>query len=125
MYEFTDKREVLSVFALLLYYADYEKEIRESVSSFFTSQGYLVTSFPDGDSLLNAFRRQPADLAILDIMMPGTDGIGILTKLRSFSTVPVILLTAKDTDSDYLAGIAMGSDDYLTKPFNPMILAAK
>lgn len=108
-----------------IYYADDEQDIRESVSAFLRAQGHEVTAYDNGDSLLAAFRERPADLVILDIMMPGTDGIGILTKIREFSTVPVILLTAKDTDSDYLAGISMGSDDYLTKPFNPMILAAK
>ena len=62
---------------------------------------------------------------LLDIMMPGTDGIGVLTALRSTSTVPVILLTAKDTDSDYYTGLSLGSDDYITQPFKPMILSAK
>lgn len=69
--------------------------------------------------------RPPCDLVLLDIMMPGTDGIGVLTAIRAISTVPVILLTARDTDSDYYNGLCLGSDDYITKPFKPMILSAK
>ena len=57
--------------------------------------------------------------------MPGTDGIGILTALRSISKVPVIMLTAKDSDSDYYSGLSLGSDDYIAKPFKPLILSAK
>lgn len=109
----------------VIYYADDEKEIRDIVSAFLKSDGYEVFSFENGDLLLEAFRKNPCDLVILDIMMPGTDGIGILTAIREFSKVPVIMLTAKDTDSDYYNGLLLGSDDYIVKPFKPMILSAK
>ena len=108
-----------------IYYADDEKEIREIVSAFLRNDGHEVVTFENGDLLLAAFQKSPCDLVLLDIMMPGTDGIGVLTALRSISTVPVILLTAKDTDSDYYTGLSLGSDDYITKPFKPMILSAK
>ncbi|MDO5401436.1 MAG: response regulator transcription factor [Eubacteriales bacterium] len=108
-----------------IYYADDEQEIREIVSAFLRNDGHEVVTFENGDLLLAAFRERPCDLVLLDIMMPGTDGIGVLTALRSTSTVPVILLTAKDTDSDYYTGLSLGSDDYITKPFKPMILSAK
>lgn len=108
-----------------IYYADDEKEIRDIVSAFLQNDGYEVSAFETGDLLLEAFRKESCDLVILDIMMPGTDGIGILTALRSISKVPVILLTAKDTDSDYYNGLSLGNDDYITKPFKPMILSAK
>lgn len=108
-----------------IYYADDEKEIREVVSSFLKNEGHHVTAFENGDLLLDEFKMKQCDLVILDIMMPGTDGIGVLTELRKISKVPVILLTAKDTDSDYYNGLALGSDDYLTKPFKPIILSAK
>lgn len=108
-----------------IYYADDEQEIREIVSAFLRNDGHEVTTFENGDLLLAAFRQKPCDLVLLDIMMPGTDGIGVLTALRAISTVPVILLTAKDTDSDYYNGLSLGSDDYITKPFKPMILSAK
>lgn len=108
-----------------IYYAEDEQELREIVAAFLQNDGHTVTTFATGDLLLAAFRQKPCDLVILDIMMPGTDGIGILTALRTISTVPVILLTAKDSDSDYYSGLALGSDDYITKPFKPMLLAAK
>ena len=109
----------------IIYFADDEKEIRDIVSAFLKNDGHTVTAFETGDALLAAFRRTPCELVILDIMMPGTDGIGILTSIREISSVPVILLTAKDTDSDYYTGLSLGSDDYITKPFKPMILSAK
>lgn len=108
-----------------IYYADDEQEIREIVTAFLRNDGHEVAAFENGDLLLAAFREKPCDLVLLDIMMPGTDGIGVLTALRAISTVPVILLTAKDTDSDYYNGLSLGSDDYITKPFKPMILSAK
>lgn len=108
-----------------IYYADDEQDIRDIVTAFLKNDGYEVRSFPSGDLLLEAFIQKPCDLVLLDIMMPGTDGIGILTKLRAVSKVPVVLLTAKDTDSDCYTGIALGSDDYITKPFKPMLLSAK
>jgi DNA-binding response OmpR family regulator len=108
-----------------IYFADDEKEIREVVTSFLENEGYKVTAFENGDALLNAFQNKSCDLVLLDIMMPGTDGIGILTAMRKISKVPVILLTARDTDSDYYNGLSLGSDDYITKPFKPIILLAK
>ena len=108
-----------------IYYADDEENIREVVGSFLANEGHEVRTFENGDLLFEAFEKQECDLVILDIMMPGTDGIGILQKIRKISNVPVILLTAKDTDMDYYNGLALGSDDYLTKPFKPLILSAK
>ena len=108
-----------------IYYADDEENIREVVGSFLANEGHDVRTFETGDLLFEAFEKQECDLVILDIMMPGTDGIGILQKIRKISNVPVILLTAKDTDMDYYNGLALGSDDYLTKPFKPLILSAK
>ena len=109
----------------VIYYAEDEQEIRDMVAAFLRNDSHTVETFATGDLLLSAFRRTPCDLVLLDIMMPGTDGIGVLTALRKISKVPVILLTAKDTDSDYYNGLALGSDDYITKPFKPMLLSAK
>lgn len=108
-----------------IYFADDEKEIREVVASFLENEGYKVISFENGDTLLSTFHKKPCDLVLLDIMMPGTDGIGILKSIRKISKVPVILLTARDTESDYYSGLSLGSDDYITKPFKPIILLAK
>ena len=108
-----------------IYLADDEKSIRELLHSFLASDGYTVRSFESGDALLEAFRQEPAELVILDIMMPGTDGLTVCRELRSVSEIPIILLTAKDSELDYVMGISQGSDDYLTKPFRPTILLMK
>ena len=108
-----------------IYLADDEKSIRELLHSFLTSDGYTVRSFESGDALLEAFHQEPAELVILDIMMPGTDGLAVCRELRSVSDIPIILLTAKDSELDYVMGISQGSDDYLTKPFRPTILLMK
>ena len=108
-----------------IYLADDEKSIRELLHSFLASDGYTVRSFESGDALLEAFRQEPAELVILDIMMPGTDGLTVCRELRAVSDIPIILLTANDSELDYVMGISQGSDDYLTKPFRPTILLMK
>ena len=97
----------------------------ELLHSFLASDGYTVRSFESGDALLEAFRQEPAELVILDIVMPGTDGLTVCRELRTLSDIPIILLTAKDSELDYVMGISQGSDDYLTKPFRPTILLMK
>ena len=91
-----------------IYLADDEKSIRELLHSFLASDGYTVRSFESGDALLEAFRQEPAELVILDIMMPGTDGLAVCRELRSVSDIPIILLTAKDSELDYVMGISQG-----------------
>lgn len=105
-----------------IYIADDEKNIRDLIKSFLESDGYEVSAFETGDELKAAFDEKPADLVILDIMMPGTDGLTVCKQLREKSSVPIIILTAKDTEYDYVHGITIGSDDYLTKPFRPTAL---
>ncbi len=108
-----------------IYIADDEKNILELLQNFLQNDGYDTRIFETGDALLEAFQKEPADLVILDIMMPGKDGLECCRILRSKSTVPIILLTARDTELDYVQGISIGSDDYLTKPFRPTILLMK
>ncbi len=105
-----------------IYIADDEKNIRDLIKSFLESDGYEVSAFETGDELKTAFDEKPADLVILDIMMPGTDGLTVCKQLREESGVPIIILTAKDSEYDYVQGITIGSDDYLTKPFRPTAL---
>ena len=81
------------------------------------SDGYSVTAFETGDELMEEFLKNPCELVILDIMMPGTDGLTICRQLRTITDVPIIMLTAKDSEYDYVRGITLGGDDYLTKPF--------
>jgi DNA-binding response OmpR family regulator len=105
-----------------IYIADDEDSIRQVLRTFLASDGYQVEDFPNGDLLLERFRQTPCDLVILDVMMPGSDGFAICTELRKISTVPIIMLTARDSENDYAMGLGLGSDDYITKPFSAMAL---
>lgn len=109
----------------LIYIADDEDNIRNLVKTFLINDGYDVKDFPNGDLLLEEFDKKEADLIILDVMMPGSDGFEICTKLRQKSIVPIIMLTARDSDIDYITGLTLGSDDYFTKPFSPMSLVMR
>ncbi|MBL7574692.1 DNA-binding response regulator, OmpR family, contains REC and winged-helix (wHTH) domain [Peptoniphilus asaccharolyticus DSM 20463] len=102
----------------LVYVADDEKDIRELIKSFLEEAGHTVKIFENGDLLFEEFKIQEPDLIILDVMMPGTDGFAMTNKIREISEVPILLLTAKDTDMDYIAGFTAGCDDYFTKPFS-------
>jgi len=108
-----------------IYIADDDSNIREAIKVFLENEGYSVSAFPDGETLLAQFQREPADLLILDIMMPGPDGFTICARIREISTVPVIMLTARDSDLDYVRGISLGNDDYFTKPFSPTALVMR
>ena len=108
-----------------IYAADDEANIRNLVEIFLKKEGYAVETFETGDALLDAFRKNPSDLVILDVMMPGLDGFAICATIRQISHVPIIMLTARDSDTDYVSGIALGSDDYFTKPFSPMALVMR
>ncbi len=105
-----------------IYIADDDDNIRQIVKTFLASDGYEVEDFPTGDLLLERFQEKPCDLAILDVMMPGRDGFSVCTELRKVSTVPIIMLTARDSENDYAMGLGLGSDDYITKPFSAMAL---
>ena len=105
-----------------IYVADDDDNIRQIIKTFLSSDGFEVEDFPTGDLLLKRFEESPCDLAILDVMMPGSDGFQICTALRERSTVPIIMLTARDSENDYAMGLGLGSDDYITKPFSAMAL---
>ncbi|MDD7182408.1 response regulator transcription factor [Peptostreptococcus porci] len=106
----------------LIYVADDELEIRELLKRFLEEAGHKVLVFENGELLLEAFERQPADLVILDVMMPGKNGYEICHILRQNSLVPIVFLTAKDNDADFIMGYTSGCDDYFTKPFSPIKL---
>lgn len=108
-----------------IYIADDEQNIRELIATFLKSDGFEVYTFENGDKLLTAFSEKPADMVILDIMMPGQDGLTLCTKIREKSNVPIIIVSARDSELDRITGITLGSDDYLTKPFSPMELVAR
>jgi len=108
-----------------IYIADDEINIRLGIKTFLESAGYIVEDFETGDLLLQAFAQSPADMVILDVMMPGSNGFVVCKELRRTSHVPIIMLTARDSDLDYATGLDLGSDDYLTKPFSPMALTMR
>ena len=109
----------------VIYIADDEENHRNLAKSFLEREGYEVQAFDNGDDLLKAFTMKVCDLVILDIMMPGNDGLTICSMIRQISRVPIIMLTARDSDADYIAGITLGSDDYFTKPYSPMKLVMR
>ncbi len=109
----------------LIYIADDDDSIRNLIEMFLHSEGYTVLSFSTGDALYAEFLKTEAALVILDIMMPGSDGLTICNMIRNLSAVPIILLTAKDSDMDQITGLTLGSDDYITKPFKPTLLNAR
>lgn len=108
-----------------VYLADDEPELLRLVSGYLGAAGLSVETFPTGDALWEAFSARPADVVVLDIMMPGTPGDEVAARIREVSDVPIVLLTAKDADDDQCAGLALGADDYVTKPFNPRLLTAR
>ncbi|MCL2392442.1 MAG: response regulator [Oscillospiraceae bacterium] len=109
----------------LIYIADDETNIRVAIKTFLESSGYTVRDFENGDLLLEAFSEEEADMVILDVMMPGRNGFVVCKELRKKSSVPIIMLTARDSDLDYATGLDLGSDDYLIKPFSPMALTLR
>lgn len=109
----------------LIYAADDEKAIRELIQAFLRDSGYDVEIFENGDLLYQRFQEKPSDMVLLDIMMPGHDGLEICKMLRKQSDVPIIMLTARDTENDFVLGMTIGSDDYITKPFRPTMLQMK
>jgi len=109
----------------LIYIAEDETNIRLGIKAFLENAGFMVEDFQTGDLLLEAFEKAPADLVLLDVMMPGSNGFVVCRELRKTSRVPIIMLTARDSDLDYATGLDLGSDDYLTKPFSPVALVMR
>jgi len=104
---------------------DDEQSIRNLVSSYLRPEEYEVRTAADGPTALQTARNFNPDLIVLDIMLPGMDGIEVLTRLRRESDVYVILLTARTEETDKIVGLSVGADDYMTKPFSPRELAAR
>ncbi len=104
---------------------DDEPHLLKLVRSNLEAAHYKVISAMDGPSALAMLEKEGADLVLLDVMMPGMDGFEVLQKIREFSVVPVIILTAKDQDVDELRGFGLGADDYIRKPFSVQLLLAR
>ena len=97
--------------------ADDEKEIRDLLRLYLEKDGYQVAEASDGREALSLLEQGETDMALLDIMMPRMDGYNVLKKLRETSNIPVMILSAKDRDTDKILGLDLGADDYLAKPF--------
>ncbi len=104
---------------------DDEARIRGIVRSYLESDGFEVAEAGDGEAAVPMVADWQPDLVVLDVMMPGTDGLEVLRRLRTSSDVPVILLTARSEEVDKLVGLSVGADDYVTKPFSPRELVAR
>lgn len=104
---------------------DDEEAIAEAVRARLESEGYRVVVAADGDQALDAAEREPPDLVVLDLMLPGMDGLEVCKRLQRDRWVPVLMLTARTEEADKVAGFAVGADDYLTKPFSLRELAVR
>ena len=111
--------------APLILIVDDDREIRELLSRFLTKHGYRVETVPDGLRMWRALDAHVVDLIVLDLMLPGEDGLVLCQKLRAQSTKPVIMLTAIGEDTDRIVELELGADDYVAKPFNPRELLAR
>ena len=105
--------------------ADDEAEIRSLLKLYLENEGYSVVEAVDGLEAMEKLKSDKPDLCVLDIMMPGMDGYQVLRKLREDSNIPVIILSAKDADSEKILGLNLGADDYIAKPFNALEAVAR
>jgi two-component system response regulator ResD len=104
---------------------DDEPTIREIVAGYLERDGYRTLEAADGNRARELLERDPPDLVVLDVMLPGADGLELCRWIRSRSRLPVIMLTARGEESDRIVGLELGADDYVTKPFSPRELAAR
>lgn len=104
---------------------DDDKEIVDAIDIYLTGEGFHILKAYDGYDALKILENEHADLMIIDVMMPGLDGIRTTLKVRETSSIPIIILSAKSEDSDKILGLNIGADDYLSKPFNPLELVAR
>ena len=104
---------------------DDDRNILTSVSIALQAEGFVTRVYSEGTAALKAFADNPPDLGVFDIKMPTLDGMELLRRLREFSAMPVIFLTSKDDELDEALGLAMGADDYISKPFSQRLLIAR
>lgn len=104
---------------------DDDADIRQLLSEYLRKNNYRTTAVADGKAMTSALDVAKVDLIVLDVMLPGDDGLTLCRNLRARSEIPIIMLTARDDDMDRIIGLEMGADDYLAKPFNPRELLAR
>ena len=113
-----DKKEKILV-------CDDDKNIVDAIEIYLTQEGYQVLKAYDGEEAIEKLQKENVQLLIIDVMMPKLDGIRATLEIRKFSTIPIIVLSAKSEDVDKILGLNVGADDYVTKPFNPLELIAR
>lgn len=104
---------------------DDDKEIVEAIAIYLSQEGYQIFRAYDGQQAIDVLQKEDIQLLIIDIMMPKMDGIHAMIKIRTFSSIPILVLSAKSEDIDKILGLNVGADDYITKPFNPLELIAR
>lgn len=109
----------------LIMVVDDDQDLAEMLGIVLTSEGYEVNLVSRGDEVIQAFESQAPDLVLLDIMLPGIDGVKVCKLIREKSMVPIVMLTAKGETQDVVAGLEAGADDYMVKPFNAQELVAR
>lgn len=104
---------------------DDDREIVDAIEIYLSQDGYQIFKAYDGEQAIEVLKKEDIHLLIMDIMMPRLDGIRATLKIREHSSIPIIMLSAKSEDTDKILGLNIGADDYITKPFNPLELAAR
>ena len=104
---------------------DDDREIVDAIEIYLLQEGYTIYKAYDGEQAIRILKEQQIHLLLIDIMMPKLDGIHATLKIREYSSIPIIFLSAKSEDSDKILGLNIGADDYITKPFNPLELVAR
>lgn len=104
---------------------DDDKEIVDAIEIYLCQEGYRIFKAYDGEQALEILGRENIQLLIMDVMMPKLDGIRATLKIREYSSIPIIILSAKSEDADKILGLNVGADDYIAKPFNPLELVAR
>ena len=104
---------------------DDDKEIVDAIEIYLSQEGYKILKAYDGEQALELLGHNDVQLLIMDVMMPKLDGIRATLKIREYSSIPIIILSAKSEDADKILGLNVGADDYVTKPFNPLELVAR
>lgn len=104
---------------------DDDREIVDAIEIYLLQEGYTIYKAYDGEQAIRILKEQEIHLLIIDVMMPKLDGIRATLKIREYSSIPIIILSAKSEDNDKILGLNIGADDYVTKPFNPLELVAR
>ena len=104
---------------------DDDREIVDAIEIYLMNEGYRIFKAYDGEEAIKIIKSQDIHLLIMDVMMPKLDGIHATLKIREYSSIPIIILSAKSEDTDKILGLNIGADDYVTKPFNPLELIAR